>query len=479
MPIKLLLEKEQRLLYVKYYGNIDLIQLCTDVENLCRMKNYQADWDGISDFRAANLGIDVKDMLEFAEFVSNVQDASTGKWAVLVDENHSLDAIKPWEVLSQKVHESLRVFRSEYQARRWLIQAEDIQELSSRTDGMSSEHTIPTTDVYTKHFDVNSALSLFSYSKIGMWLMDNSRNVIRVNRPLIELWDKQKHWNEFRWMSFYRDVYPCMLEMSELELSMCEKVFNGEVEIDYFVIRHCIKKTDGLLSYLEERIEVKSRDSNNCPVIVAGICIEINDYKKIKLEKIEAERRSEKDGLTGLYNRRHFDSLLQSEWKSHLRSGQPLSVIMCDIDYFKQYNDTYGHQRGDDCLKLVARNINMLTKRSTDIAARYGGEEFVILLPNTDLKGASYFANLIKEQLAELRIPHATSKIKPFLSLSLGLATIVPSHEQTPDFVITLADRALYQSKENGRNKVTVSLDPHSCVSIGMKNQLNFGVSIQ
>jgi diguanylate cyclase (GGDEF)-like protein len=152
---------------------------------------------------------------------------------------------------------------------------------------------------------------------------------------------------------------------------------------------------------------------------------------------------------------------------------------MCDIDYFKQYNDTYGHQRGDDCLKLVARNINMLIKRSTDIAARYGGEEFVILLPNTDLKGASYFANLIKEQLAELRIPHATSKIKPFLSLSLGLATIVPSHEQTPDFVITLADRALYQSKENGRNKVTVSLDPHSCVSIGMKNQLNFGVSIQ
>ncbi len=136
-----------------------------------------------------------------------------------------------------------------------------------------------------------------------------------------------------------------------------------------------------------------------------------------------------------------------------MRDGLPLSLILCDIDFFKIYNDTYGHQDGDDCLKRVAKVLDRSAKRSIDLAARYGGEEFAIILPNTDEEGAKRVAKDIQEQIREQAIPHRGSKIKDILSVSLGVATTVPCNIIAPEMLITAADRALYQAKEEGRDR--------------------------
>ena len=168
----------------------------------------------------------------------------------------------------------------------------------------------------------------------------------------------------------------------------------------------------------------------------------------------ELERLSHLDGLTSLHNRRRFDQLIQKEWQRHLRAGSPLSLIMCDLDYFKYYNDTYGHQAGDDCLKSVAHAIQAVIKRPSDAAARYGGEEFALILSNTDSAGAVAVAREIREAVERLGIPHAASPIKDTVSLSCGVATIIPDREHRPETIIRLADQALYQSKNQGRDRV-------------------------
>jgi len=166
------------------------------------------------------------------------------------------------------------------------------------------------------------------------------------------------------------------------------------------------------------------------------------------------ELLSNVDCLTNLYNRRYFDAALKSEWKRHKRTQSPLSLIMCDIDFFKQYNDTYGHLAGDDCITRVAKAIGGKAKRPSDSAVRYGGEEFALILSETDLKGATTVAKNIKQTIENLEIEHTTSLVKPIISLSFGVATVIPNSNQEPEILISLADNALYQSKEKGRDQI-------------------------
>ncbi|ACK70490.1 diguanylate cyclase [Gloeothece citriformis PCC 7424] len=167
-------------------------------------------------------------------------------------------------------------------------------------------------------------------------------------------------------------------------------------------------------------------------------------------------RLSHIDNLTSLANRRSFDLYLKQEWNRHYRTQLPLSLILCDIDYFKKLNDTYGHQAGDECLKRVAKVLKKHTKRSSDLAARYGGEEFAIILPETDLEGAIFLAESIKDNIKSLRIPNSASLVKPFVSMTFGVATMVPTQHQSLDILISLADQALYRGKNNGRDQVSV-----------------------
>ncbi|MDY6804313.1 MAG: PleD family two-component system response regulator [Cyanobacteriota bacterium] len=174
------------------------------------------------------------------------------------------------------------------------------------------------------------------------------------------------------------------------------------------------------------------------------------------LEKANEElhRLASVDGLTGIANRRYFDGYLEREWKRAARHRFPLSMIMCDVDFFKLYNDTYGHQAGDDCLKLVADVIGRNLKRPTDLLARYGGEEFALVLPETLPEGAVYVAEHICQELRERAIPHQGSRISDRVTLSCGVATIVPKNESNLRELIKTADMALYQAKQQGRDRV-------------------------
>lgn len=160
------------------------------------------------------------------------------------------------------------------------------------------------------------------------------------------------------------------------------------------------------------------------------------------------------DGLTQVSSRRCFDDYIEQECRRSLREQQPISLILCDIDFFKNYNDNYGHQAGDECLKQVAQTISQATNRSADLVARYGGEEFAIVLPNTDTKGSINVAIRVNQLVQSLALPHAYSAAAPNITISCGVATILPTETIQATDLIKAADLALYNAKANGRNCV-------------------------
>ncbi|MFT9848226.1 sensor domain-containing diguanylate cyclase [Aneurinibacillus sp. REN35] len=159
------------------------------------------------------------------------------------------------------------------------------------------------------------------------------------------------------------------------------------------------------------------------------------------------------DGLTGIYNRRYFDQKLKEEWEQAAQASSPFSLVMFDIDQFKLYNDTYGHQGGDECLKRIARAVEEEVRQAGSLIARYGGEEFACILPNTDTEGALLVAEKIRACVENLQLPHSASKIAPFVTVSVGAGTMIPSSPQKPEALLSCADKALYHAKEHGRNQ--------------------------
>ena len=168
------------------------------------------------------------------------------------------------------------------------------------------------------------------------------------------------------------------------------------------------------------------------------------------------ERLSTLDTLTGLANRRRFNEVLCQEWRRSAREATPLSLVFCDIDFFKNFNDGYGHLAGDECLVKVARAVSGVSNRPGDLAARYGGEEFVLVLSGTGEEGALNLAEKLRARIEELRIPHAHSPLGSHLTISLGVASVVPRPGSAPEELLDVADRALYAAKEEGRNRVKV-----------------------
>lgn len=167
----------------------------------------------------------------------------------------------------------------------------------------------------------------------------------------------------------------------------------------------------------------------------------------------ELQRLSTTDALTGIANRRFFDELLKREWRRCSRMKTPLSLVMVDVDHFKQYNDTYGHQAGDECLKAVAAQVARAAPRASDLAARYGGEEFVLVLGETTVDGARWVANNIRQHVADLRIPHSASKFS-HVTASCGVASVLPREDMSLESLLASADQALYLAKHQGRDTV-------------------------
>jgi two-component system chemotaxis family response regulator WspR len=170
-------------------------------------------------------------------------------------------------------------------------------------------------------------------------------------------------------------------------------------------------------------------------------------------KNLELERLTHVDGLTGLSNRRFFNSYIESEWNRAVRSKGPLSVLMVDVDFFKLYNDTYGHIAGDDVLKQIADTVRDSCRRSTDLAARYGGEEFVVVLPDTPFAQIQRLADKLCDAVQALHLPHTGRGAGPNVTISVGGATAFPHQEKTYFELLDAADKALYEAKRAGKNR--------------------------
>ncbi len=182
----------------------------------------------------------------------------------------------------------------------------------------------------------------------------------------------------------------------------------------------------------------------------------IQKTKELELVNEKLARLSTTDGLTGIANRRLFDQTLLKEWQRSARSQQPLSLLLIDIDYFKRYNDRYGHLQGDECLRQVAGILEGCVKRSGELVARYGGEEFAILLPGADSKEATATAQRCADDIAKAKIMHADSAVSPWLTLSIGVVTQVAAQDRLPESLVKVADVALYSAKSAGRARYVV-----------------------
>ncbi|MTJ09836.1 diguanylate cyclase domain-containing protein [Anabaena sp. UHCC 0204] len=176
-------------------------------------------------------------------------------------------------------------------------------------------------------------------------------------------------------------------------------------------------------------------------------------YQKLDTAYQELQYLAHTDSLTQLANRRQFDQYITQEWWRLKREQKYLSLIMCDIDYFKPYNDCYGHPSGDVCLQKVAKILSEGIKRPADLVARYGGEEFAVILPDTNLEGAINVAQQIQQAITSFKIPHIQSPIEQYITLSMGVTSVIPNDNITSDDLITAADKALYTAKSNGRNQ--------------------------
>ncbi|WP_050476900.1 diguanylate cyclase [Herbaspirillum rhizosphaerae] len=202
------------------------------------------------------------------------------------------------------------------------------------------------------------------------------------------------------------------------------------------------------------RIRYHSRSYNNQLQRDAAYRALRESQQQLQKTNFELQRLTNTDGLTGIANRRYFDDYLNAEWKRAKRVQQEISLLIIDVDNFKLYNDNYGHVAGDQVLKSVARAMEASAVRSSDLSARFGGEEFTVILPSTDDAGAIAAGEKLREMVEALHIGHAHSTTGEWLTVSVGVATMIPKDEQTQSDLIRLADKRLYKAKQQGKNRV-------------------------
>ncbi len=291
---------------------------------------------------------------------------------------------------------------------------------------------------------------IFGFAPIGIYRVDMEGRILTANP-------------EYAWMLGYESAE----SIAEQVTDFATQTFYDKEKADEFMFG--IFESESVIRF---RCRLKRKDNS----FVWALCYakathdesgRINGFNGFSIdisETIRAEQQLKKanerlkmlsviDGLTQIPNRRRFDEYLGSEWKRHYREKDQISVILCDIDFFKLYNDNYGHQAGDDCLQKVAQAIQASAHRASDLAARYGGEEFALILPGTAADGAMDVAEEVRTNVQNLLIDHEKSTVCEHVTLSLGVATLVPDKDNSAEQLVLLADEALYEAKENGRNQ--------------------------
>ncbi|HPK31403.1 MAG TPA: sensor domain-containing diguanylate cyclase [Ottowia sp.] len=261
-------------------------------------------------------------------------------------------------------------------------------------------------------------------------------------------------WERDSWIS--ADDWATRIHADDREHVVNFCISQSKAGVDHEADYRALTRDNGYV-WIRDVVHVVRDDKGEVEALV-GFMFDISERKKtearlLSLQK-ELEALSFKDGLTGAANRRMFDARLDQEWKNAARSGQPLSVILLDIDYFKQYNDFYGHIRADERLTQVAQTLMLATGRPGDLVARFGGEEFVLLLPETGAATAREIAECCQRMIGNMGIPHEKSPISPSLTVSMGVGTATPlAQTDAMDFMHSV-DQLLYAAKQNGRNRI-------------------------
>lgn len=278
----------------------------------------------------------------------------------------------------------------------------------------------------------------------------NDGGIVFVNRPWVDFCCQNEgpeltSWAEVNYLDVCRQATEAGEDFGLQALEGIKKVIDGKKE----------------LFYLEYPCHSPSQQRwfmmRVTPLHLRETSLYVISHQNIterKLAEEEVRKRARLDGLTGIANRRHLDEFLQGEWRRAVRHEQPVTLAMFDIDHFKMFNDTYGHQAGDDCLIQVARVLSQFSQRPEDLCARYGGEEFVLVFGNTDQKQALPLVAKAMDAVRALGIPNEKAPTQPTLTISVGLATVTPDRERAASDLVGEADRLLYQAKEQGRNRI-------------------------
>lgn len=229
---------------------------------------------------------------------------------------------------------------------------------------------------------------------------------------------------------------------------------SGRIPFGNFINSTTILVISWVISYMRYKKQVE--DFSNRKIILDKSKELERINRKLEAANLKLEKLSQIDGLTGVYNRFVFDRTLKAEWDRCRRRFTSLSLIMVDIDFFKTFNDNYGHQAGDDCIRQVAETLLSCAKRSSDIVARYGGEEFAVIFPYMEKEHVLVLAEQMRKMVAELAIAHEYSSVSEYVTISLGVATVVPSGGSSVEEFIRAADKALYEAKQR-RNNIVVA----------------------
>jgi diguanylate cyclase (GGDEF)-like protein/PAS domain S-box-containing protein len=290
----------------------------------------------------------------------------------------------------------------------------------------------------------------FSVAPVGLGIVDRDLRYVRVNTLMAAMHNLSA---ESHIGQSIREIRPDLA--SDLEPIYRHVLSTGQPILNREENNKLQRQDNSLQTWLATYFPILN--SAQTPTQVGVVLMEISEIKQLEQQ---LRQQAYMDGLTQVANRLYFNEVFELEWRRCERSQQPLSMVLTDLDEFKAYNDTYGHPMGDQCLKQFANVLTQAINRPGDLVARYGGEEFVVILPETDPIGALRVAERIRHRLHQLQIPHCRSSVAPYVTVSLGIATCIPSLQQQLDNLLQAADMALYESKRQGRDRITqINLD--------------------
>lgn len=303
-------------------------------------------------------------------------------------------------------------------------------------------------------YDSDFYKTLLESTKAIPWRIDWKTLTFSYVGPQIE---ELLGWTQDSWQSVNDWAERMHPEDREWVVNFC--VSQSEAGTDHEADYRALKQ-NGEYIWIRDVVHV-IRDENGNVEALVGFMFDIDQRKKTEQRLLDLQKELEdlsyKDSLTGIHNRRMFDDAMDMAWSVAERMKQPLSVLLIDIDYFKQYNDFYGHVKGDGCLQQVAETLAAVPSRPRDFIARFGGEEFVIILPETDAESALKVAERCQQAIMNLQIRHERSAVGKHLTISIGCGTLVPEHANLSSEFLHEVDQALYRAKRLGRNQIQLA----------------------